>query len=54
MDEYLNWDEQDLWRTYFTKEAENIIPQRKLCSVYYAIVEIHLHYAGVIWGSLPA
>ena len=30
----------------------NIIPQSPLCSVLHAIVEIHLRYADVIWGSL--
>ena len=29
------------------------IPQTKLCSVYYAIVESHLRYANEIWGSIP-
>ena len=33
---------------------KNILPQSKLCCVYYAIVESHLRYADVIWGSLPA
>ena len=36
------------------KKLKNILPQSKLCSVYYAIVESHLRYADVIWGSLPA
>ena len=36
------------------KELKNILPQSHLCSVYYAIVESHLRYANVIWGSLPA
>ena len=35
------------------KKLKNIIPQSKLCSVYYAIVESHLRYANEIWGSLP-
>ena len=32
---------------------KNILPQSKLCCVYFAIVESHLRYAYVIWGSLP-
>ena len=36
------------------KNLNNILPQSKLCSVYYAIVESHLRYADIIWGSLPA
>ena len=27
-------------------------PQSQLCSVYYALVESHLRYGDVIWGSL--
>ena len=30
-----------------------MIPQTKLCSVYYAIIESHLRYANEAWGSLP-
>ena len=60
VDENLSWDEQ-----YNTlkgkiygglsslKKLKNIIPQTKLCSVYYAIVESHLRYANEIWGSFP-
>ena len=36
------------------KKLKNILPQSKLCIVYYAIVESHLRYADVTWGSLPA
>ena len=35
------------------KKLKNIIPQSKLCTVYYAIVESHIRYADEIWGSLP-
>ena len=61
MDEYLNWDEQ--FKSVKSKicgglaslqKLKNILPQSKLCCVYYAIVESHLRYAGVLWGSLPA
>ena len=60
VDENLSWDEQ-----YNTlkgkiyggrsslKKLKNIIPKRKLCSVYYAIIERHLRYTNEIWGSLP-
>ena len=34
------------------KKLKNILPQSRLGSVYYAIVESHLRYADVIWGSL--
>ena len=61
VDEYLNWDEQ--FKSVRSKicggpaslkKLKNILPQSKLCCVYYAIVESHLRYANVIWGSLPA
>ena len=42
-----------MWWTCIVIEIKNIIPQSKLCSVYYAIVESHLRYANEIWGSLP-
>ena len=60
VDEYLNLDEQ--FRSVKSKicgglaslkKLKNILPQSKLCRVYYAIVESHLRYAGVIWRSLP-
>ena len=60
VDEYLNWDEQ--FKSVKSKicgglaslkKLKNILPQSKLCCVYYAIVESHLRYADVIWGSLP-
>ena len=35
------------------RKLRNILPQSKLCNVYHAVVESHLRYAGVIWGSLP-
>ena len=34
------------------KRLKNILPQSQLCSVYYALVESHLRYGDVIWGSL--
>ena len=61
LDEYLNWDEQ--FKSVKSKicggfaslkKLKNILPQSKLYSVYYAIVESHLCYADVILGSLPA
>ena len=60
VDENLRWDEQ--FKTVKNKiggglaslkKLKNILPQSKLCSVYYAIVESHLRYADVIRGSLP-
>ena len=35
------------------RKLRNILPQSKLCNVYHAVVESHLRYADVIWGSLP-
>ena len=61
MDEYLNLDEQlksvkskICGGLASLKKMKNILPQSKLCSVYYDIVESHLRYAYIIWGSLPA
>ena len=61
MDEYVNWDEQfKIVKSNICaglaslKKLKNILPQSKLSSVYYTIVESHLCYADVIWGSLPA
>ena len=60
VDENLSWDEQ--YKTLKGKicggfssleKLKSIIPQTKLCIVYYAIVESHLRYANDIWGSLP-
>ena len=34
------------------KRLKNILPQSKLHSVYYALVECHLRYGDVVWGSL--
>ena len=34
------------------KKLKNIIPQSQMCNVYYSLVESHLRYADVIWGSL--
>ena len=34
------------------KRLKNILPQSQLCSVYYALIESHLRYCDVIWGSL--
>ncbi len=34
------------------KKLKNILPQSKLCCVFYSIIESHLRYANVIWGSL--
>ena len=34
------------------KKLKNIISQSQLMEVYYALVESHLRYANVVWGSL--
>ena len=33
------------------KNLKNIVAQSQLCSVFHAIVESHLRFANVIWGS---
>ena len=60
VDEYLNWDDQFKIVESKTcvglaslKKLKNNLPQSKLGSVYFAIVESHLRYAEVISGSLP-
>ena len=35
------------------RKLKNLIPQSQLDHVYRALVESHLRYANVIWGSLP-
>ena len=35
------------------KNLKNLIPQSQLDHVYRAVIESHLRYANVIWGSLP-
>ena len=59
IDEKLNWEEQ--FRCTKGKisggraalrRLKNVIPQSQLCNVYYALIESHLRYGDVIWGSL--
>ena len=44
------------WRKFdndlYLRKLRNILPQSKVCNVYQAVVESHLRYADVIWGSL--
>ena len=56
VDDYLNWDDQfkivksKICRELASlKKLNSILPQSKLGSVCYAIVESHLRYADVIW-----
>ena len=59
IDEKLNWDGQ-LKRVNgkisgglaALKKLKNVIPQFRLCNIYYALIESHLRYADVIWSSL--
>ena len=58
VDDYLNWDDQfEIIKSKIcrglasVKKLKNILPQSKLGSFYYAIVECHLRYADAIWGS---
>ena len=57
--EGLNWEEQ--FKTVkgkvhggltSLKKLKNILPQSQLSNVYRALVESHMRYADVIWGSL--
>ena len=59
IDESLTWDNQ--FKAVHSKicgglsalkKLKDIIPQSQLCSVFHAIVESHLRYADIIWGSL--
>ena len=36
------------------KKLENLVPQKQLDNVYRALIESHLRYANVIWGSIPS
>ena len=54
VDEYLNWDDQfKIVKSKICggraslKKLKNILPQSKLDSAYYAIVESHLRYTDV-------
>ena len=59
VDEGLNWNEQyrkvkgkvsgGLWSL---KKLMKIVPQSQLVNIYHALVESHLRYAIVAWGSL--
>ena len=60
VDEGLNWDDQfNKVRGKINgglkslKNLKNLIPQSQLDHVYRAVIESHLRYANVIWGSLP-
>ena len=56
VDDKLNWGDQ--FRSKIAsglaslKKLKNIISQSQLMEVYYALVESHLRYANVVWGSL--
>ena len=59
IDENLNWDEQ--FKRIRSKintglmslqRVKNILPQSQLRCVYYGLVEGHLRYGDVVWGSL--
>ena len=59
IDENMNWDEQfnrvgSKINTGLMslKRLKNILPQSQLCCVYYGLVESHLRYGDVVWGSL--
>ncbi len=37
----------------FAEVSQNLVPQKQLDNVYRSLVESHLRYANVIWGSIP-
>ena len=61
IDEGLNWNDHfnkvkgkvtgGLWSL---KKLMNLVPQSQLCNIYHALIEIHLRYANVVWGSIPS
>ena len=60
MDERLNWDDQFnkvkgkvSCGLKSLKKLQNLLSQSQLDHVYRALVESHLRYANVVWGSLP-
>ena len=60
VDEGLNWDDQFnkvkgkvSGGLKALKKLQNLLSQSELDQVYRALVESHLRYANVIWGSLP-
>ena len=61
VDEGLNWDDQvskvkgkiSGGLKSLKKKLKNLISQFQLDHVYRALIESHLRYANVIWGSLP-
>ena len=59
IDEGLNWEEQ--FKTIkgkvrgglaSLKKLKDILPQSQLKNVYHALIESHMRYANVVWGSL--
>ena len=60
VDERLNWDDQfDKVKGKINgglkslKKLKNLISQSQLDHVYRALIESHLRYSNLIWGSLP-
>ena len=58
IDENLHWDEQfKRIRSKINtgllnlKRLKNVMPQSQLCCVYYGLLESHLRYGDVVWGS---
>ena len=59
VDKRLNWEEQfqTVIRKVYgglasLKKLKNMLPQSQLSNVYRALIESHMRYADVIWGSL--
>ena len=36
------------------EKLKNLVPQKPLDNVYRALIESHLRYANVMWGSIPS
>ncbi len=60
MDEGLNWEQhfKNVKRKVrggllSLKRLKNLVPQKQLDNVHRSLVESHLRYANVIWGSIP-
>ena len=61
IDEGLNLDDQfnkvkgkvagGLWSL---KKLMNLVPQSQLCNIYHTLIESHLRYPNVVWGSIPS
>ena len=40
--------------SHLLQKLKNLVPQKQLDTVYRALIESHLRYANVTWGSIPS